>query len=599
MKEKLLTYLNKFEKQLIGMVGLGVSVCTVVSISARFYAFWMMPRNQKLLMIGLGSLVLAIPVFLLLKIFWRRRAELQHARGKGLLAGAVLIGVVVWLLAALPVGWIPTRHVLTIEALQVKKSASPKTVRIEELRGYDGNPVAPEALEMQGTWRFLERGVFYTGIEPAKLTYVFYTQQVTEVQIQFEKSPTGGKALVTIDGARLPVELQNNERKTELIPLHVAGLSRWLVIRTADLGASFGIISILLFVVLSSIMIWVSNAQPHLRLDQSVYEVCFIVTFFIVLALPVSNFNANIKNFDTSFSFRKPLLLGWGNFRFRVLGDTVFYKVIVDQRNWLVYVGDRSLDDYQNIVPFNDESLETASKKLDGLNARLKAKGITFLFVVPPNKNTIYPEYMPAEIPVLGTESLLDRLITYQKQHGVTQVLDLRPALLEERKARQVYNATDTHWNPYGGWVGYQEILRALQKDFSNLQPHPLEDYQYVDDGNIGGDLSRVLGQITIDERFFHLNLLNPPVVKSFEMQDSTANRITVTSVPDPTLPRLVMYRDSFTNNLMGFLSPHFSRAVYLPNFTLDENFIDTEKPDIVIYEITERFLPDLLTDLK
>ena len=37
-----------------------------------------------------------------------------------------------------------------------------------------------------------------------------------------------------------------------------------------------------------------------------------------------------------------------------------------------------------------------------------------------------------------------------------------------------------------------------------------------------------------------------------------------VTEIDDPSLPRAVIFRDSFASRLVPFLSEHFSRAVYL-----------------------------------
>ena len=51
------------------------------------------------------------------------------------------------------------------------------------------------------------------------------------------------------------------------------------------------------------------------------------------------------------------------------------------------------------------------------------------------------------------------------------------------------------------------------------------------------------------------------------------------------------MVRDSFTIALIPFLSDHFSRAVYQSDFNVDQMLIAEEKPDVVIFELTERYL--------
>jgi alginate O-acetyltransferase complex protein AlgJ len=64
-----------------------------------------------------------------------------------------------------------------------------------------------------------------------------------------------------------------------------------------------------------------------------------------------------------------------------------------------------------------------------------------------------------------------------------------------------------------------------------------------------------------------------------------------VTVIDDPSLPRAVIFRDSFVSPLVPFLSEHFSRAVYLWQNDFDAGVVETEHPDVVIQEIVGRHL--------
>ena len=64
-----------------------------------------------------------------------------------------------------------------------------------------------------------------------------------------------------------------------------------------------------------------------------------------------------------------------------------------------------------------------------------------------------------------------------------------------------------------------------------------------------------------------------------------------VTEIPGSTLPRAVIFRDSFVSPLAPFLSEHFSRAVYLWQNDFDANVVLEEHPDVVIQEIVGRHL--------
>jgi alginate O-acetyltransferase complex protein AlgJ len=327
----------------------------------------------------------------------------------------------------------------------------------------------------------------------------------------------------------------------------------------------------------------------------------FLLAFLVLLAFPWQGFlQKGWAYFQVESNARLYLwsyddALAWiSNARYRVLGDRLYNNVFASKGDWLVYYGDAELEDQQGMMPFTEKQLASIQKRLDGLSSRLKKQGAVFLVVVVPNKNTIYPEYLPAQLPYASRQTRLDQVVEYQRRNGKTQILDLRPALQEARAERRVYYRLDTHWNAYGAWVAYQEILRALQNDFPSLQPHSLGEYRFVSEGMKNGDLGFTI-KVSLAEERFHLE---PTFVeRSSTRYDVDAAKIQtrITTLPDPGLPRAVIFHDSFLLSLIPFQSDHFRRAVYVRSPDWDEKLIDEEKPDIVIYETAERFLYRLL----
>ncbi len=59
------------------------------------------------------------------------------------------------------------------------------------------------------------------------------------------------------------------------------------------------------------------------------------------------------------------------------------------------------------------------------------------------------------------------------------------------------------------------------------------------------------------------------------------------------TLPRCVMFGDSFGGNLLPFLKESFSTLVYVYGKTFDRELIEAYRPDVVLSEFVERFLID------
>ncbi len=62
-----------------------------------------------------------------------------------------------------------------------------------------------------------------------------------------------------------------------------------------------------------------------------------------------------------------------------------------------------------------------------------------------------------------------------------------------------------------------------------------------------------------------------------------------VTEHRDPTLPKAMIFRDSFAGRLIPFLSEHFSRAFYLWQNEFDFDDIERQKPAVVIQEFVAR----------
>lgn len=303
--------------------------------------------------------------------------------------------------------------------------------------------------------------------------------------------------------------------------------------------------------------------------------------------------SAYTRLFNHYYRGHDTLVRAYNRLQLDIFHKTVFPTVLVGKDGWLFWTGENSMEDFQNIQPFIGDDLKQIQAGLDGLNARLNAQGIHFLVVVAPNKTTLYPEYLPENIHKIGPQSRLDQLMGFMNAHGQTTILDLRPALESARQERQIYHATDSHWNDYGALVAANEIIGALHPVFPSLQPHPLADYTPVTE-TFTGDLARLL----LSEDHFRetTDMLEPRFTRRFKFLPPDEESRVITIQPDEGLPRAVIFRDSFAMALIPFLSDHFSQAVYVWDFNVDEALIAAEKPDVVILEMAERYLDVLKT---
>ena len=196
-----------------------------------------------------------------------------------------------------------------------------------------------------------------------------------------------------------------------------------------------------------------------------------------------------------------------------------------------------------------------------------------------------------------GTESRgLDQFLAHLKAHSKLTVVDLRPAVADEKTRHQVFYRTDTHWNTRGSYVGYTKIIEALTRFFPELPSVPLsafDEYRYSEPGR---DLSLILGM----RQYFwdiYVDLIRTKKGLARELTPPPAGKLETRGPdilyehPDKRLPRCVMFRDSFAMWLTPLLCESFSRILYSWQYTFNREIVEREKPDIVIQEMVERVL--------
>jgi hypothetical protein len=201
---------------------------------------------------------------------------------------------------------------------------------------------------------------------------------------------------------------------------------------------------------------------------------------------------------------------------------------------------------------------------------------------------------MPPTIARIGDLSRADQLFTALQDTGLA--VDVRPAEFEAKARERVYQQTDTHWNDRGALAAYQQIVAAVRVRVPRTPAAwTRADFTPADRTIEGLDLAGMMG-LTRVLREVDLTLV-PRRPRRARVIDPAGAAPTdelgriVTEIDDPSLPRAVIFRDSFTSRLVPFLSEHFSRAVYLWQNDFDASVVETEHPDVVIQQIVGRHL--------
>lgn len=299
--------------------------------------------------------------------------------------------------------------------------------------------------------------------------------------------------------------------------------------------------------------------------------------------------------FDDHFAFRSTLVRWDASARLFVLGQSPSTVAIKGSDGWLYFAADGAVEDYANASLMTAEDVNLWRETLMRTNDWLHGRRVAYLFMLAPDKPVIYPEHMPATIRRIQATSRMDQVYAALAGTEVSTV-DVRPALFAAKGSGRLYHLTDTHWNDRGALVAYQQLAGAIRRLVPATPPAWSQgDFEPVERDVPGMDVARMMGlSAVVREPNLQLVPRRPRRARVVEPSGAQsrepAGRL-VTEVPDATLPRAVIFRDSFTTGLVPFLSEHFSRAVYLWQDDFDADVVVAEHPDIVIQQIVGRHL--------
>jgi alginate O-acetyltransferase complex protein AlgJ len=321
--------------------------------------------------------------------------------------------------------------------------------------------------------------------------------------------------------------------------------------------------------------------------------------------------------FDDQFESRNQLVRLNSLVRYRLLRVCSNPAVIPGKHGTLFFAGDHTvvpkydqgneLVNYRRIRPLTEYQLRRIADIVDRRRAWAASMGAKFLFVITPDKSTIYPELLPASLNRLSGPSPTDQIIDYLHHNTPVNLVDLRGELIEAKRHGPLYLARDTHWNAHGAFVGYQAVARKLRDLFPRIEPlSPNELTQSTIP--YSGDLTKMLnlGELLEEE----IALLTPMRPRSHPIPFPLDCRPVATWQAPPMatkiagskLPRALVYHDSMVYYMMPYLSEHFETAVYIRDLNVNLESVKNYHPDIVIHECLERMLQyyvDVVDDLR
>jgi len=311
----------------------------------------------------------------------------------------------------------------------------------------------------------------------------------------------------------------------------------------------------------------------------------------------VSSFESYFKD---NFGFRDLFISlnnRWKVQQFRISPSK---SVIIGVEGWYFLDAANSVNDHTGKIKLSKTYLKELKKNLLYKKNYIEKQGGKFYLVVLPDKMSIYSEFMPY-LENGPNPTRFDQIIEYCKGSGV-EILDIRPEMIDQSKSQLIYQKTDSHWNFNGGFVGYQEIMKRLKKDFPTLEYYGKEKFNVSESIVHSGDLTTLVGVMNYEDNLWFTYETMPNVHKSKleileKHQDYKESYKATFSYFNPSLnqPKLMVLNDSYINFIHPFLGNHFSESHYFWSHDFNEKKVDEIQPEIFIQLIVERSLESIV----
>ncbi|WP_411328680.1 alginate O-acetyltransferase AlgX-related protein [Anaerofustis stercorihominis] len=252
-------------------------------------------------------------------------------------------------------------------------------------------------------------------------------------------------------------------------------------------------------------------------------------------------------------------------------------NVIAGRNNWLYYKD--SLKDYIGKDIMSDRAIFNVINNIAMMQQYVQNKNKEFIFTIVPNKNSLYYENMPYYYKKVSNDNNLSNLNKEIKRQNINYV-DLKSIF--EKNKNILYLKRDSHWNNKGALLAYNSILNKKNiKHYYYDGNEPNKQNDYIGDLNL-----MVYPKFSVPEENYYYDY------KQYKYVTDTK------SVEEPIIKtkssygknNLLMYRDSFGNTLIPFMSGAFKNATYskLVPYNITED-LKSSKADVVIIEKVER----------
>lgn len=268
----------------------------------------------------------------------------------------------------------------------------------------------------------------------------------------------------------------------------------------------------------------------------------------------------------------------------REMNGTIFGR-----DDWMFCSYDNSIAYYCGSNLMSEQQMKDKLSLMQKLQNICDSRGVQLQFMIAPNKEQVYSEYMPTYT-IENSYKRVPGFIDYVKRNSSVKIIYPIDELRAAKSTMSTYYKYDTHWNHYGSFIATQALYKDMGLDY--VSP---DSVNYSEGSCIWGlVITAGLSWKDYERDYDHIPDYKPEielfntdgVIDHIHTEKSAVYRTDSTASGQS---RFVMVGDSFRLYMMPYLERDFSHVSIAHRDNIHDIEDDIRQADILVVECVER----------
>lgn len=268
----------------------------------------------------------------------------------------------------------------------------------------------------------------------------------------------------------------------------------------------------------------------------------------------------------------------------REMNGTIFGR-----DDWMFCSYDNSIAYYCGSNLMSEQQMKDKLSLMQKLQNICDSRGVQLQFMIAPNKEQVYSEYMPTYT-IENSYKRVPGFIDYVKRNSSVKIIYPIDELCAAKSTMSTYYKYDTHWNHYGSFIATQALYKEMGLDY--VSP---DSVNYSEGSCIWGlVITAGLSWKDYERDYDHIPDYKPEielfntdgVIDHIHTEKSAVYRTDSTAQNNSNF---VMVGDSFRLYMMPYLERDFQHVSIAHRDNIHDIEDDIRQADILVVECVER----------